>query len=99
MRRAVAIIGLVLVISGFVTMVLSIAYNITFLVPVALILAAFIALTYAKRMNTDEPKNSNGTASTTDTHEDTAYWEKDTADSRSLNEHNTDSEEKDDEQQ
>ena len=49
-RRVLAIIGLVLVVAGFVMIPVSLFYNINFLIPVGLILASFLLLTYLKKM-------------------------------------------------
>ncbi len=53
MRRALAIIGLVLVTAGFVMIPVSLFCNINFLIPVGLILASFLILLYAKKMPSD----------------------------------------------
>ena len=53
MRRFLAIVGLVLVIAGFVLIPLSILYKINFLIPIGLILASFLILTYIKKMPSD----------------------------------------------
>lgn len=58
MRRALAWIGLVLAVGGFVILALSIWLNIHFLIPVGMILAAFILLTVAKKMPSDVPEKS-----------------------------------------
>ncbi len=62
MRRFLAIVGLVLAIAGFVMIPISLFYNINFLVPVGLVLAAFLILTYLKRMPSelDEKEPSSG---------------------------------------
>ncbi|MBR0136248.1 MAG: hypothetical protein IJM18_08600 [Clostridia bacterium] len=49
-RRVLAFVGLALVIAGFVMIPVSLFYNLNFLIPVGLILAAFLLLTYIKRM-------------------------------------------------
>lgn len=49
-RRVLAFVGLALVIAGFVMIPVSLFYNLSFLIPVGLILAAFLLLTYIKRM-------------------------------------------------
>ena len=58
MRRALAWIGLVLAVGGFVILALSIWLNIHFLIPVGMILAAFILLTVAKKMPSDDKDKS-----------------------------------------
>lgn len=52
-RRILAIIGLVLVVAGFVMIPVSLFYNINFLIPVGLILASFLLLTYLKKLPSD----------------------------------------------
>lgn len=56
MRRFLAWIGLVLAVGGFVVLAISIWKNIHFLIPVGMILGAFILLTVAKRMPSDIPE-------------------------------------------
>ncbi|MBO4847572.1 MAG: hypothetical protein J5586_00250 [Clostridia bacterium] len=50
MRRVLAIIGVVLALGGFVLLALSILLKIHFIIPVCMILASFLILTYIKRM-------------------------------------------------
>ncbi len=50
MRRFLAFVGLILAIGGFVLLMLSIKLNIHFLIPVGMIVAAFLILTYIKKM-------------------------------------------------
>lgn len=50
MRRLVAWIGIVLAVSGFVLLALSIWLDIHYLIPVGMIAAAFAALIIARRM-------------------------------------------------
>ncbi|MBO4384364.1 MAG: hypothetical protein J5854_02945 [Clostridia bacterium] len=56
MRRLTAWIGIVLAAAGFALLVLSIWLNIYYLIPIGMILAAFIALLIAKRMPSDADK-------------------------------------------
>lgn len=65
MRRMTAWIGIVLAVAGFVLLALSIWLDIYYLIPVGMILAAFIALLIAKRMpaakdngKTEEPEEA-----------------------------------------
>ena len=53
MRRALAIIGLVLVTAGFIMIPVSLFCNINFLVPVGLILASFLILLYVRKLPSD----------------------------------------------
>ena len=52
-RRILAIVGLVLVVAGFVMIPVSLFCNINFLIPVGLILASFLLLTYLKKLPSD----------------------------------------------
>ena len=50
MRRFLAFVGLILAIGGFVLLMFSMRLNIHFLIPVGMIVAAFLILTYIKKM-------------------------------------------------
>lgn len=50
MRRALAVVGLVLAVGGFIMMPLSILFNINFIIPIGMIIAAFLILLKAKGM-------------------------------------------------
>lgn len=68
MRRALAIIGLVLVTAGFIMIPVSLFCNINFLVPVGLILASFLILLYVRKLPSDledkaEETTANGSPS------------------------------------
>ncbi|MCR5610449.1 MAG: hypothetical protein K6F68_01250 [Clostridiales bacterium] len=58
MRRLVAWIGIVLAVSGFVLLALSIWLNIYYLIPIGMIAAAFAALMIAKKMPAEEKTDS-----------------------------------------
>ena len=60
MRRALAIVGLVLAIGGFVLIPLSLLFNITFIVPVGMIFAAFLILLKVKAMPSDLDDDTEG---------------------------------------
>ncbi|MCR5611105.1 MAG: hypothetical protein K6F68_04655 [Clostridiales bacterium] len=65
MRRLLAILGLILAIGGFVLLALSVLLNIHFLIPVGMILGAFLLLLAVKKMPSDleqfgENKPENG---------------------------------------
>jgi|GEM_PF-2813761 len=50
MRRALAVVGLVLAVGGFIMMPLSILFNINFIIPIGMIIAAFLILLKVKGM-------------------------------------------------
>ena len=58
MRRFVAIVGLLLAVGGFVTIAFSVAWDISFYIPVGLILGGFICLAIAKRMYAGKPQDT-----------------------------------------
>ena len=60
MRRFLAIVGLVLVTAGFILIPLSLLYKINFLIPIGLILAAFLILLYVKKMPSDSEREADG---------------------------------------
>lgn len=53
MRRFLAVVGLVLVVAGFVMIPVSLFCKLNFLIPVGLILASFLILTYVKKLPSD----------------------------------------------
>ena len=53
MRRLLAIFGLILAIAGFVLLAFSILLNINYLIPVGMILGAFLLLMAVKKMPSD----------------------------------------------
>mgnify|MGYP006988868634 CR=1 FL=1 len=60
MRRFLAILGLILIISGFVLLPLSLQFNIPFYIPVGLILAAFLIMLYVKKMPSPYDDDNSG---------------------------------------
>lgn len=50
MRRFLAVLGLILAVSGFILLAFSIKWNVHFLIPVGMIFASFILLIVSKRM-------------------------------------------------
>ena len=60
MRRFLAFVGLILAIGGFVLLMLSIKLNIHFLIPVGMIVASFLVLTYIKKMPSELDKEKPG---------------------------------------
>ena len=57
MRRFLAILGLILVTGGFIMIPVSIWKNISFLIPVVMILASFLILLLVKNMDSPETTN------------------------------------------
>lgn len=53
-RRILAMLGLLLVIAGFVLLALSMLLDINFIIPVFLVLSAFVVLIIVKRMSPEE---------------------------------------------
>ena len=58
MRRALAILGLVLAVGGFIVLAVSVWLNIHFLIPVGMIFCSFIILTVVKKMPSDTDKKT-----------------------------------------
>ena len=66
MRRFLAMIGVLCALAGFVLIPLSIFYNINFLIPVGLIVAAFLILLYVKQLPSDLDEENSGSVDTAD---------------------------------
>lgn len=65
MRRFLAWVGILLAVAGFVVLAFSIRWKVHFLVPVGMILAAFLVLLLVRRMpdadaKTEAPKEAAG---------------------------------------
>ena len=59
MRRALAVLGLILAAGGFVLLAFSMRWGIHFMIPVGMIIASFLILIAVRRMPSDVPDEKN----------------------------------------